>query len=86
MAQELPGGEAERCHICLEASPLPIQSGCACRGAAGLAHVGCRIQAATVLRNIGLTVVSRLYNFDLELDSSFYFRVKVQLFRSTTFG
>ena len=57
MAQELPGDEAERCHICLEASPLPIQSGCACRGAAGLAHVDCRIQVATVLRvNKGLQV------------------------------
>ena len=26
--------------------PMPIQSGCACRGAAGLAHVSCRVKAA----------------------------------------
>jgi tetratricopeptide (TPR) repeat protein len=36
------------CVICLDAdaSPAPIQSGCACRGEAGLAHVGCRVRAA----------------------------------------
>ena len=36
------------CFICFDAdaSPAPIQSGCACRGEAGLAHVGCRVQAA----------------------------------------
>ena len=38
------------CFICLDAdaSPGPIQSGCACRGEAGLAHVGCRARAAEV--------------------------------------
>ena len=50
MAQELPGGDGDVCHICLEASPPPMQSGCACRGAAGLAHVRCRAQAARVLQ------------------------------------
>ena len=35
MVQELPGGDWDACHICLEASPPPMQSGCACRGAAG---------------------------------------------------
>ena len=49
MAQELPGGDGDVCHICLEASPPPMQSGCACRGAAGLAHVGCRVKAAQAL-------------------------------------
>jgi hypothetical protein len=34
------------CIICLDSEPLPIQSGCACRGDAGLAHVACRILAA----------------------------------------
>jgi hypothetical protein len=34
------------CIICLEHDPPPIQSGCACRGDAGLAHVACRILAA----------------------------------------
>ena len=34
------------CVICFDASPLPMQSGCACRGDGGLAHVGCRVQAA----------------------------------------
>ena len=50
MEQELPGADGDVCHICLEASPLPMQSGCACRGAAGLAHVRCRAQAARVLQ------------------------------------
>ena len=38
------------CFICLDAdaSPAPMQSGCACRGQAGLAHVGCRARAAEV--------------------------------------
>jgi tetratricopeptide (TPR) repeat protein len=31
----------EPCFICLEALPAPAQMGCACRGAAGLAHAGC---------------------------------------------
>ena len=34
------------CIICLDASPPPIQSGCACRGDSGLAHIACRVQAA----------------------------------------
>ena len=34
------------CSICLESDPPPIQSGCACRGDAGLAHAACRAQAA----------------------------------------
>jgi hypothetical protein len=50
MAQELAGGDGDVCHICLEASPPPMQSGCACRGAAGLAHVRCRAQAARALQ------------------------------------
>ena len=37
------------CLICLEASPPAIQSGCACRGPAGLAHPGCRVKAAQTL-------------------------------------
>jgi hypothetical protein len=46
-----PGrGDAEGasvCIICLDAGdPPPIQSGCGCRGDAGLAHVGCRAEAA----------------------------------------
>jgi hypothetical protein len=32
--------------ICLDASPPPIQSGCACRGDGGLAHIGCLVEAA----------------------------------------
>jgi tetratricopeptide (TPR) repeat protein len=34
------------CIICLCDDPSPIQSGCACRGDAGLAHVECRAEAA----------------------------------------
>jgi tetratricopeptide (TPR) repeat protein len=35
------------CVICLEGGdPPPIQSGCACRGYSGLAHVACRVEAA----------------------------------------
>jgi hypothetical protein len=34
------------CIICLDKDPTPIQSGCACRGDAGLAHVECRVEAA----------------------------------------
>jgi hypothetical protein len=34
------------CTICLDTDPLPIQSRCACRGDAGLAHVECRAMAA----------------------------------------
>ena len=35
------------CFICLSDEPPPIQSGCACRGDAGLAHVECRVKAAS---------------------------------------
>ena len=35
------------CVICLESDPPHIQSGCACRGDAGFAHVECRAEAAT---------------------------------------
>ena len=40
------------CCICLhnDGPPLPIQGGCACRGAAGCAHVSCRITAAEYQR------------------------------------
>jgi hypothetical protein len=34
------------CIICLETSPSPIQSGCACRGDSGLAHIACLVRAA----------------------------------------
>ena len=34
------------CIICLDTSPPPIQSGCACRGDSGLAHIGCLVRAA----------------------------------------
>jgi hypothetical protein len=34
------------CIICLDTSPPPIQSGCACRGDGGLAHVDCLVQLA----------------------------------------
>ena len=36
------------CTICLVGGedPLPLQCGCACRGAAGLAHVACKVRAA----------------------------------------
>jgi hypothetical protein len=38
---------ASVCTICLDGGdPPPIQSGCGCRGDAGLAHVGCRAKAA----------------------------------------
>jgi hypothetical protein len=38
---------ASVCIICLDVGdPPPIQSGCGCRGDAGLAHVGCRAEAA----------------------------------------
>jgi tetratricopeptide (TPR) repeat protein len=38
--------ENDACIICLESVPPPIQSGCACRGDAGLAHVECRAEDA----------------------------------------
>ena len=34
------------CIICLDTSPPPIQSGCACRGDSGLAHIACLVLAA----------------------------------------
>jgi hypothetical protein len=34
------------CIICLDSDPPPIQSGCACRGDGGLAHVGCLTEKA----------------------------------------
>jgi hypothetical protein len=34
------------CTVCLNDDPPPIQSGCACRGDAGLAHVECLAEAA----------------------------------------
>jgi hypothetical protein len=40
------GCGAGTCIICLNEDPQPIQSGCACRGDAGLAHVECRAEAA----------------------------------------
>jgi len=40
------GAETSACIICLNSDPMPIQSGCACRGDAGLAHVECRAEAA----------------------------------------
>ena len=42
-------GEDGVCFVCLGTSPSPIQSGCACRGAAGLAHLRCRVEAAEAL-------------------------------------
>jgi hypothetical protein len=42
-----PATGASVCIICLDVGdPPPIQSGCGCRGDAGLAHVGCRAEAA----------------------------------------
>ena len=43
-----PGMAADggACIICLDTSPPPIQSGCACRGDSGLAHIACLVQAA----------------------------------------
>ena len=40
------GSDEDVCLICYEANPPPIQSGCACRGPAGLAHLACRVLAA----------------------------------------
>ena len=34
------------CTVCLEGVPAPIQMGCGCRGAQGLAHVKCRAEVA----------------------------------------
>jgi hypothetical protein len=40
------------CTICLsgDGPPFAIQAGCACRGSAGLAHVTCKIAAATSMQ------------------------------------
>lgn len=38
------------CVICLESGPPPVQSGCGCRGDAGLAHAACLIQKAVAQR------------------------------------
>ena len=38
--------DAGACIICLDTSPRPIQSGCACRGDSGLAHIACLVRAA----------------------------------------
>ena len=43
------GSDEDVCLICFEASPPPIQSGCACRDSAGLAHPECRVKAAEAL-------------------------------------
>jgi hypothetical protein len=40
------GSHVGPCTICLDSDPPPIQSGCACRGDSGLAHVECRAEAA----------------------------------------
>lgn len=40
------GSDGGVCIICLDCDPTPIQSGCACRGDSGLAHVKCRAEAA----------------------------------------
>ena len=38
------------CVICLQSDPVPVQSGCACRGDAGWAHVACLIEKAVAQR------------------------------------
>ena len=43
------GSDEDVCLICYEASPRPIQSGCACRGPAGLLHLACCVKAAQAL-------------------------------------
>jgi hypothetical protein len=51
-----PADGAPVCIICLDAGdPPPIQSGCGCRGDAGLAHVGCRAEAAAYKARSGDT-------------------------------
>ena len=50
----MSGGDEDVCFICFESSHPPIQSCCACRGAAGLAHDECRVKAAdTLVRRTG---------------------------------
>jgi hypothetical protein len=46
-AQEMAAVDGGTCGICLGTEPHVIQSGCACRGDAGLAHVSCLAEAAT---------------------------------------
>jgi hypothetical protein len=43
-----PVGNDCKCTICLSGAgpPFPVQSGCACRGAGGLAHIKCRVSAS----------------------------------------
>ena len=36
--------------ICLQSDPAPVQSGCACRGDAGLAHAACLVEKAVAQR------------------------------------
>lgn len=43
---KIEADNANACIICLDTDPTPIQSSCACRGDAGLAHVKCRAHAA----------------------------------------
>jgi tetratricopeptide (TPR) repeat protein len=38
------------CVICLQSDPAPVQSGCACRGDAGLAHAACLVEKAVAQR------------------------------------
>lgn len=38
--------ETHVCFICLDHSPVPISSGCACRGSAGYVHMDCMVKAA----------------------------------------
>ena len=40
------GVDEPQCIICFDSDPPPIQSGCACRGDTGLAHVGCLVKKA----------------------------------------
>jgi hypothetical protein len=57
----LPAASQERdheeglCIICLESDPAPSRRGCACRGDAGLSHVGCMVKLAESHRVSGPT-------------------------------
>ena len=51
--------EGAACAICLDTSPPPIQSGCACRGDAGLAHIECRLRSAASQQALQGTIVWR---------------------------
>jgi hypothetical protein len=48
--RERMGADGGACIICLDTSPPPIQSGCACRGESGLAHIACLVRAAASQR------------------------------------